>query len=73
MDIPPSGGRDGRGRTEVGGDLRLLLPEHSLKVHCDQDHYGPVSGGGAGTGSTGIKMVVGTGRFGCGGSSEGGS
>ena len=37
-------GSDGGGRITGGLDLRLLLPEHSRTVHCDQVHYGPVSG-----------------------------
>ena len=71
MDIPPSGGRDGGGGTTVGGDLRLLTPEHSLTFHCYKSHYGPMSGGGADTGSMGIQAVVGTGRVGCGWDADG--
>ena len=71
MDIPPSVGHDGRGGTVGGGDLRLPPPEHSHTVYCDQDHYGPVSGGGAENGVVGLQAVVGAGRNVCGGDSDG--
>ena len=47
VDITPSGGRDGGSGTAGCGYLRLLRPEHGHTVHCDQAHYGPVSGGRA--------------------------
>ena len=71
--ILPAGGSDGGGRTSVVGDLRLLTPEHSHTVYCDQAHYVPVSGGGAETGTKGVHAVVGTGWSGCGGYADGGS
>ena len=42
------------------GYLRLPLSEHSCKVHCDQAHYGPVSGGGAEVGFNCCQVVVGS-------------
>ena len=62
VDIPPTGGRDG-----VGGDLRILSPEQSLTVYCNQAYYGTVSGSRAKTGATGLQAVVGEGQGGCGG------
>ena len=48
------------GGSEVAGGryLRLPPPEHSCTVHCDQAHYGPVSGGGEASGVTGGQAVV---------------
>ena len=46
MDVSPAGGSDGGGGITVGGYLSLPQPEHSLTVHCNQFHYGPMSGGG---------------------------
>ena len=60
VDITPTRACDVGGETAGGGDLRLLTPEHSHTVHCDQDHYGPMSGRGAETGDTGIQAVVAT-------------
>ena len=73
MDIPPIGVCNVGGGTAGGGDLHLPPLEYSCKVHCNQAHYGPMSGGGAETGATGIQAVVGTGRSGCGGDADGGS
>ena len=70
--IPPSGGRDGGGGTAGCGDLRLPPPEHGHTVYYNQDHYGPVSGGGAENGSKDVQAVVVTGRGGCGGDADGG-
>ena len=58
MNISPTGGRYGGGGIAGGGYLRLPLPEHSLKVYCDQAHYGSVSGGGAEAGVKGGQAVV---------------
>ena len=73
VDILPSGGCDGRSGTARGGDLRILPPEHGCTAHFDQAHYESVSGGGAETGAKDIKVVVGTGRSGCGIDEDGGS
>ena len=35
MDVSPTGGSDGGGGIIGGGDLRLLMTEHSCTVHCD--------------------------------------
>ena len=59
VDIPYSGGRDGGSGTTGGGGLCLPLTEHGHKIHCDQAHYGPESGGGAETGAKYIQSVVG--------------
>ena len=71
--IPPSGGRDGGGGTKGGGDLHLPPPEKILTFHCNQAHYGPVSGGEAETRATDIQAVVGTLQVGCGGDADSGS
>ena len=47
MDIPPTGGRDGRGVIAGGGDLLIPPPEHIGTVYCNQAHYVPVSSSGA--------------------------
>ena len=39
-------GSNGKGGITGSGDLLLMLPQHSCKVHCNWDHYGPVSGVG---------------------------
>ena len=62
----PDGGCNGGGGTAGGGYPRLLSLEQSCKVYCYQAYYGPVSGGRLVTGSTGLQVVVGAGRGGCG-------
>ena len=37
-------GSNGKVGITGSGGLRLMLPQHSCTVHCNQDHYGPVSG-----------------------------
>ena len=58
MVIPTSGGGGGRvngGGGPTGGvNIRRPPPEHSRTVHCDQDYYGPVSGGGVTSGNKGV-------------------
>ena len=49
-DNNPTGGGDGIDGNKGGGDLCIPPPEHGRTVHCNQAHYGSVSGGGAGTG-----------------------
>ena len=61
MGVPPNGVGNGRGDTEGGGYQRLPPPEHSLTVHFDQTHYGPMSGSGEITWDKGVKAVVGEG------------
>ena len=73
VDIPPSGGRDDGSGTSGGGDLRLPTPEHVRTVNCNQDHYGPVSGGGVETRAKDIQAMVGTGWGGCGRDTDSGS
>ena len=73
MGVSPTRGRDGGGGIIGGVDLRLPLTEHSHTVHCNQDHYGPVSGGGAEAGDKGGQLVVGEGRLGLGGDADCGS
>ena len=53
MGLSLSGGRDGGGGIAGGGDLRLPSPERSFIVCCNQDHYGPISGGGTESGVKG--------------------
>ena len=52
--------------------IRLTPPEHSCIVHCNQDHYGPVSGGSLEAGVKVDQEVVGEGRLGLGGDADGG-
>ena len=59
MDIPPAGGHDGGSGTAGGGYLHLPPPEYGHTVHCNQSHYGPISGGGADTRAKDIQAVVG--------------
>ena len=56
-----------------GGYLHLPLPENSYTVHCDQYHYGPVSGGGAEAGVEGGQVLVGSIRLELGGDTGNGS
>ena len=37
-----------------------------LVIYCDQDDYGPVTGGGVENGAKGVQEVVVTGQVGCG-------
>ena len=48
----------------VTGDVELHIPppERSRTVHCNQAHYGLVSGGGEVSGVTGVQAVVVAGR-----------
>ena len=43
MSVSPSGRSDGGGVITGGEYLRLLLPEHICRIHCNQAHYVPVS------------------------------
>ena len=61
---------DGRVGITGGGYLRLLPPEHSCKVYCNQYHHGPVSGDGAKAGVKGGQAVVVSGRIGLGGDAD---
>ena len=45
--IPPSEDHNGGGGIAGIRYLCLLSPEHSITDYFDQDHYGPVPGGGA--------------------------
>ena len=73
MGVSPTGGIDDRGGIKVGGDLRILPPEHSRTVLCDQYHCVPVSGGGVEAGFKSGKAVVGAGQLVIGGDADGGS
>ena len=73
MGVSPSGGYDGGEGITGGGDLRLTPPEHSCTVYCDQDHYGPVSGGREEAGVKSGQLVVGSGWLGLGGDADGSS
>ena len=64
---------DGGSGITGGGDLRLPTPEHSLTVHRNKDHYGPVSGSGEASGVMGGQSAVGAGSLEIGGDGDGGS
>ena len=53
--VSPSDGRYGGVVVTGGGYLCLLHPEYSRTVHYNQDHYGPVSGGGEVSGVTDVQ------------------
>ena len=72
MGVPPSVGSDDGGGITGGGYLHIPPLEHSHTVHCNQDHYGPISGGGAESGVKGVQAVVGAGWLGIGGDADGG-
>ena len=63
MGVSNSGGIHGGGGTKGGGDLHLPPLEHSRTFHCDQAHYGRMSGGGAEAGVKGGQAVVGAARL----------
>ena len=73
MGVSPSDGRNGRVGITGGGYLHLPIPEHSRTVHCNQEHYGPVSGGVAEAGVKFIHAVVGEVWIGLGGDADGSS
>ena len=73
VDVPFSGGEYGGGRITGVGDLHLPPTKHSLTVHKNQAHYGPMSGGGETPGDKGAQEVVGAGGPGLGGDADGGS
>ena len=51
LGLPPTGGYYGGDGISGSGDLRLLPPEHSPTVYCNQANYGPVSGISSETGA----------------------
>ena len=67
MGVTPSGRGNVGGGPAGDGYLTQLPSEISHPVHCDQAHYGPVSGNGAMTGNNGVKELVGSGVYGTGG------
>ena len=73
MDILPTGGRNDGSGTAGDGDLHIPPSEHGRKVHCDQAHYGPVSGSRAETGAKDIQAVMGIGWGGRERDADGGS
>ena len=73
MYISPTGVRNGGGGASGGGYLRLLPPEHSHIVHCNQARYGHVSGIREFYGVIIGEAVVGSGRIGLGRYAYGGS
>ena len=58
LGLTPDVGCDVGERLKGGGYLHLPPPEHSFTVYCDQENYGPVSGGGAEAGATGGNRIV---------------
>ena len=73
MGVPPSGGVNVGGGFAGVGDLCIPPLEYSCTVHCNQPHYGPVSGGGEASGVMGLQVVVESGRIGLGGGVDSGS
>ena len=71
--LTPAGVHDGGGRIVEDGYLRLLPPEQSCTIYCNQGHYGPVSGRGVETRFKDDQSVLGARRFGCGGDADVGS
>ena len=71
MGLPTSGYGNGRCGLLGGGDECRLPPEHSCTCHCNQTHYGSVSGGGAAPWEAGTPEVLGTGDLGPGGDAGG--
>ena len=63
MGLPSVGVCNGGSWFAGGGDLRLLPPEHSRTVYCDQANYGPVSGRKVESGAKGVNEMLVTGRF----------
>ena len=59
MVLSPTRVRDGRGGITGGGDLYLPPLEHICTIHCNQAHYGPLSGGVAASGVKDGQAVVG--------------
>ena len=59
MGIPTFGRVYDRGGFGLVGDIRRLPPEHSGTDHCNQTHYGSVSGGKASPLVAGVPAVVG--------------
>ena len=73
MGVSPSGGSNGGGGITGGRDQHPPPPpEHSLTVHCDHAHYGPVCGGSAVAGVKGGQAVVVAGQIGLVGGANGG-
>ena len=72
MGVSPYGKIDDGGGITGGGDIHFLPLEHSHTVHCEQAHYGPVSGGGAVYGVNSGQVVVVTGQIGLGQDVDGG-
>ena len=70
--LTPNVWGEGGGAPTWGGDLRLPPPEHSLSVHQDQVHYGPVSFGRYMPRDKGFQAVVGAGGPLIGGEADGG-
>ena len=61
--VSSAGVIDGGDGITGGGDIHIPPYEHSSTVHCNQAHYGPVSGGGAASRVKGVQYVVETGRL----------
>ena len=53
-DVPSPVGRDIRGGSTGGGDLRHPPSDPRRAIYRNKDHYGPVSGGGAASMSLGL-------------------
>ena len=62
--VPPNDDVDIRGGLGGGGDIHHTPPEHRHTFHCDQKHYGSMSGSGAAPWGAGIPAVVGIGYSG---------
>ena len=60
VDIPSTGGGNGRGGTAGDKDLRHPFPKHCRSIYCNKSNYVPVSGGGMVSGGAGFKAVMGS-------------
>ena len=67
-----AGGSDSGCGITGGGDLCIPPSDHSHPVHCNQAHYGPVSGGNIEARVKGGQAVVRSVQIGLGGDVDGG-
>ena len=56
MGLTPAGGCYGRGELTEDVKSRILPPEYSCTVYCNQDNFGPVPGGETEDGAKGWQQ-----------------